>query len=64
LLSSKSIQNGEDHQGIWGFLECDIKKEICRGSKIVNIFLLLNSIMVLNLSIIQVHIFEAIPIIL
>ncbi|KAL4084071.1 hypothetical protein QTP88_029387 [Uroleucon formosanum] len=33
LLSTRSVQNGTDNEGIWGFLLKDIKAELARASK-------------------------------
>ncbi|KAL4083946.1 hypothetical protein QTP88_029262 [Uroleucon formosanum] len=33
LLSTRSVQNGADNEGIWGFLLKDIKAELARASK-------------------------------
>lgn len=38
LLSSSLVQNGQDHEGILGFLAKDILKEIRRGSRLVRPF--------------------------
>lgn len=35
MLSLRSVENGREKEGIWGYLLKDIKAEITRGSRVV-----------------------------